>query len=161
MKQLWAPWRMEFIAGEKEAGCIFCTRLGRQQDREDLILQRGPKTFTLLNKFPYGAGHLMVVPHQHTDDLAKLDAATAAELISQVGVWRGILTDALKAEGVNVGLNLGRAAGAGIEDHVHFHIVPRWVGDTNFMPVFSDTKVMPQALLETYDLLKAAIPAGS
>ena len=156
MKQLWAPWRMEFILGEKETGCIFCNRVERNTDREDLILARGQQSFVILNKFPYSNGHLMVVPYRHTETMAGLDAETSAEMMASLATWSEILTTTLKAEGFNVGLNLGKAAGAGIPDHIHFHLVPRWVGDTNFMPVFSDTKVMPQAMDETYEALVKA-----
>ncbi len=160
MKKLWAPWRMEFIEGEKGAGCIFCKRAERQQDEADLILWRGSKVFSILNRFPYGYGHLMVVPYQHSSELADLDPETGAELISALSQWTEIFNKQVGAQGLNIGANLGKAAGAGIEDHVHFHIVPRWVGDTNFMPIFGETKVMPEHLAETYRRLKSAWEAS-
>ncbi|MDX1402554.1 MAG: HIT domain-containing protein [Kiloniellales bacterium] len=152
---------MEFIEGEKEAGCIFCTRLARQNDREDLILHRADHCAVFLNKYPYSHGHLMVVPRQHTDSLGELSAETSAEIMTQLAAWSDLMRNKMKAEGFNVGVNLGKAAGAGIEHHVHFHLVPRWVGDTNFMPMLAETKVLSEALLATYDKLKAAKPVGS
>ncbi len=145
---------MEFILGEKEEGCIFCTRASRQNDRDDLILDRGDKSFVILNRYPYSNGHLMVVPYEHTDDMGSLSAETSAEIMASMAAWTQVLKQALKAEGINLGMNLGKAAGAGVKDHLHFHIVPRWVGDTNFMPVMSDTRVMPEAMDQTYELLK-------
>lgn len=156
MKNLWAPWRMDFITGDKEAGCIFCTRAERHNDSDDLILERGKTCFVMLNKFPYSNGHLMMVPYLHTDDLGQLDAATSTELMSHFATWRAVMASALQAQGFNIGMNLGDAAGAGVKDHLHFHLVPRWVGDTNFMPVFSDTRVLPEALAQTYAKLKQA-----
>lgn len=156
MKPLWAPWRMQFIEGEKEAGCIFCTRIGRQNDRDDLILHRAEHSTVFLNKYPYSHGHLMVVPNRHTDSLGDLSADCSSEVIAQLAAWSDVMRDTMKAEGFNMGLNLGRPAGAGIEHHVHFHLVPRWVGDTNFMPMLAETKVMSEALMATYDKLKMA-----
>lgn len=147
---------MEFIEGEKEGGCIFCTRLQRENDRDDLILHRAQHCAVFLNKYPYSHGHVMIVPRQHTDSLGALSAEASAEIMAQAAKWSDLMRDAMNAEGFNMGLNLGRAAGAGIEHHVHFHLVPRWVGDTNFMPMLAETKVLSEALLETYDKLKAA-----
>lgn len=154
MKQLWAPWRMEFILGEKEEGCIFCNRVKRHNDQEDLILSRGKTSFVLLNKYPYSNGHLMVVPYKHSDSMADLSARTAAEIMAFLSDWSDIIRSTFHAEGINIGMNLGKAAGAGVSEHLHFHLVPRWVGDTNFMPVFSDTRIIPEALEETYKTLK-------
>lgn len=156
MERIWAPWRMEFIAGEKEEDCLFCNRIQRDKDCEDLILERGKNSFTLLNKYPYSHGHLMVVPYCHTDDLGGLDAETSAELLSSLGQWMTIMRRDLKAQGFNVGINLGAAAGAGVQGHVHFHLVPRWVGDTNFMPALAETKVLPEHLNRTYERLRQA-----
>ena len=156
MKPLWAPWRMEFIQGEKEPGCVLC-RLAKSEDHaEDLVLVTGEHAYVLLNRYPYNNAHLMVVPYQHTSSLSDLDAVTAAEMMTFLGDWTTLLQNKLNAEGFNIGLNLGRAAGAGIEDHVHFHLVPRWMGDTNFMPVIADTRVVPEALQETRRKLKQA-----
>jgi len=155
-KTLWAPWRMEFILGEKESGCVLC-RLAKSEDQSnDLVLAKGEHAYVVLNRYPYNNAHLMVVPYQHTESLGDLDAATSAELIKLLGDWTALLKKHLNAEGINIGLNLGKAAGAGIEDHLHFHLVPRWFGDTNFMPVMADTRVLPEALQETYQKLKTA-----
>lgn len=147
---------MTFIKGDKEEGCLFCTRIKRDQDREDLILDRGPNAFAILNKYPYNNGHLMVVPYQHTDNMDDLNPETAAELISYLARWSAVLEAAMKAQGFNIGVNLGEAAGAGIKEHLHFHLVPRWTGDTNFMPALAETKVIPDTLENTYDILTKA-----
>lgn len=156
MERIWAPWRMEFIRQAKVVGCIFCQHSKDVDDREALILQRGAHAFTMLNKYPYNSGHLMVIPYRHTDQLEDLKAATAEEIFAVSGRWTDILQQRFKAEGFNLGANLGRVAGAGVLGHFHFHIVPRWNGDTNFMPVLADTRVLPEYLHQTYDHLKAA-----
>src|SRR3989338_9071948 len=134
---LWAPWRMEFIAGKREPGCIFCTRIKRRRDRSDLILARGRKAFVILNKYPYNNGHLMVVPKRHTSKLERLTDEERLEMMELVAKSQRVLEKAIRPQGFNVGLNIGRAAGAGILGHLHFHVLPRWNGDTNFVPVFS------------------------
>ena len=154
MKQIFAPWRMEFIAGKKEKGCVFCTRVKRKQDRKDLILHRGKYSFVILNKYPYNNGHLMVVPYRHTASLQEICPEESAEIFSLMSQAEKIMKKTMHPEGFNVGLNLGKAAGAGIADHLHFHVVPRWFADTNFWPVLAETKTMPQHLMQTYDLLK-------
>ncbi|MBL7686048.1 MAG: HIT domain-containing protein [Deltaproteobacteria bacterium] len=157
MKQLWAPWRMQFITQPRTKGCIFCQFLKQKNDRENLILYRGRSAFIILNKFPYNNGHLMVVPHRHTAELRKLDSKTDIEMMQLVQKSVDALKKTMNPQGFNVGLNLGHAAGAGIVDHLHFHVVPRWVGDTNFMPIFSGDKVMVEYLHETYDRLHAIL----
>ena len=159
LSRLWAPWRGAYVAGddaaEPSAGCPFCVLPGRgpDADRSSLILHRGDAVYVILNAYPYNPGHLMVVPFDHVSDVAELGPDVAAEL------WRvglaaiAVLREALRCEGVNVGLNLGAAAGAGIADHVHLHAVPRWVGDTNFVSVVGATRVLPRALQEVYDAL--------
>lgn len=154
MKTSFAPWRLEFILGEREKGCVFCTRHKRKRDREDLILARGKHSFVILNKYPYNNGHLMVVPYKHVASLTKLSGAQAKEIFEFLAKAEKVMTKAMKPHGFNGGLNLGRAAGAGIDDHIHFHLIPRWFGDTNFWPVVSETKSMPQHLMTTYDLMK-------
>jgi ATP adenylyltransferase len=154
MERIWAPWRMDFIRGEKEEGCIFCTRIARDQDRGDLILERRKHSCTFLNKFPYTNGHLMVIPYQHTADLSALQDDEMLEIMQTLRDWARVMQDNFRTEGINIGLNLGKAAGAGIVGHVHYHLIPRWVGDTNFMPVISDTRVMPEYIEKTYDQLK-------
>ena len=157
-KPLWAPWRLDYIqqAGEQD-GCVFCAEAADSLPAEDtLVVHRGDLCFALLNRFPYTSGHLMVAPYRHIGELAELSAAEVAE--------RHLLTvaslDALRAvyhpDGFNVGWNLGAMAGGSITGHLHEHVVPRWSGDTNFMPVLADVKIMPEYLLETREKLRSA-----
>jgi ATP adenylyltransferase len=158
MEYLWAPWRMAYIdAPKKVAGCVFCSKLDQGQDREQLILHRGEHCFVIMNLFPYNNGHLMVAPYRHTADLVGLSAAEQEEMMRLTRHGVRLLTEAFHPEGFNLGMNLGRTAGAGVEDHLHMHIVPRWNGDTNFMPVLAETKVLPDALYGTYDKVAAAM----
>jgi ATP adenylyltransferase len=165
VNQLWAPWRLEFIEeakGEKPAGCIFCdfpAQQGAEADRKNLILTRSRHSFTILNKFPYNNGHLMVVPRRHTADYAGLPAEEVADLTQLLQLSLRALAKAYQPDGCNLGMNLGRVAGAGIADHLHWHAVPRWAGDTNFMPVIGDTKVMIEHVNASYDRLRAAFEA--
>ncbi|HSK16650.1 MAG TPA: HIT domain-containing protein [Gaiellaceae bacterium] len=146
MKQLWAPWRLEYIqAADEQDGCVFC-RASALGDEEGLVVRRGARAFVLLNRYPYASGHLMVAPHRHEDDFSALAGEEALEIHRLAATATGVLAQAYGAQGFNVGWNLGRIAGAGIVDHVHLHVVPRWAGDTNFMPVLADVKVMPEAL---------------
>ncbi len=153
MKRLWAPWRMEYILQEKPKGCIFCEKVKQNDDRHNLILYRGRSCFIIMNFYPYNNGHLMVVPYRHIADLAALNNSEREELMHLLGKSCAILQSVMKAEGFNIGMNLGRVAGAGIDDHLHFHVVPRWNGDTNFMPISGHTKVMAQGLYESWDTL--------
>ncbi len=154
MKKLWAPWRIEYIRSPKEGGCIFCDKPAGDNDREDLILYRGEKVFILMNLYPYNNAHLMLAPYIHVDNTKELDADTYKEIMVLADQSMAILKETMDAQGFNFGANIGAAAGAGIEDHIHFHIVPRWAGDTNFMPVLGHTKVEVQGLQECYDLLR-------
>jgi ATP adenylyltransferase len=151
---LWAPWRMEFIGGEPEPGCLFC-RTGRPggDDGANLVLWRGPSAFVIMNRFPYSNGHLMVAPYRHGGALGDLTRDEAAELLVVAGRCCGILQTAFRAEGFNVGFNLGKVAGAGVSEHLHLHVVPRWSGDTNFLPVLGETRVMPEYLEVTFGKL--------
>lgn len=151
---LWAPWRMEYIGREAEPGCLFC-RAGVPggADNETFVLWRGRLTFVILNRFPYTNGHMMVAPYRHAGSLATLEKDEAAELMALAGRCTGILQAAFRAEGFNVGFNLGKVAGAGVADHLHLHVVPRWAGDTNFLPVIGDTRVMPEYLGVTFQKL--------
>jgi len=151
---LWALWRMEYILGEKESGCIFCTRINQEKDRENLILFRGENNFIMMNKYPYNNGHLMVVPNRHTSEIDSLSDSEKLEMMNLVSKSMNVLKKAISPDGFNVGLNIGKIAGAGIDDHLHFHIVPRWAADTNFMPVVGQTKVISEELGETWDRLK-------
>jgi ATP adenylyltransferase len=150
---LWAPWRLEYVAGAPAARCIFCEPAPPVSDRERLILARGERTFVLLNRFPYAAGHLMVAPYAHVSRLHALDAPSRAELVERVAECERVLEGALGCEGINVGVNLGRAAGAGFADHLHVHLVPRWNGDTNFMTVVAELRVIPEHLERSFERL--------
>ena len=154
MKKLWAPWRIEYIRSPKEDGCIFCDKPAGDNDREDLILYHGEKVFILMNLYPYNNAHLMIAPYIHVDNTEELDADTYKEIMVLADQSMAILKETMDAQGFNFGANIGAAAGAGIEEHIHFHIVPRWAGDTNFMPVLGHTKVEVQGLQECYDLLR-------
>jgi ATP adenylyltransferase len=149
VKQLWAPWRLEYIEGPKPHGCFLCTAAMATDDEATLVVCRFRRSFVILNRFPYNAGHVMVVPKAHRARIADLDDGDALELLRLVDRTIEVMDRVFRAEGYNVGLNLGRAAGAGVEDHVHVHVVPRWAGDTNFMPVLDDVKVMPEHLQTT------------
>jgi len=153
---LWAPWRMAYIGSAREqSGCIFCAALaGEPRDR--LLLGTTPHSLAMLNRFPYQNGHLMIAPRRHTADLAALAGTEHADLAETLRRAIASLGTVLHPEGFNVGMNLGACAGAGVVDHLHWHIVPRWGGDTNFMPVLADVRVIPQHVLETYDRLRAA-----
>ena len=148
---------MTYIAGieKKDEGCIFCVKPAQERvhDKENLLLYRGDKCFVLMNLYPYNNGHLMVIPYKHTSDILDIDAETSAELWELVCMCKKALTAAMRPDGFNIGMNLGRTAGAGIDQHIHMHIVPRWNGDTNFMPVVGETKVISQALGDAYDML--------
>lgn len=157
MKVLWAPWRMEYILAEKTDGCIFCDKPREEKDKENHILYRAETCFVMLNIYPYNNGHLMVAPYRHLPDINKLSEKEQADLMATVGKSMEILTRALKPEGFNVGMNVGRISGAGVIDHLHIHIVPRWTADTNFMPVIGETKVIAQHLDTTYEQLRSAL----
>jgi len=150
MDVLWAPWRIEYLTLPKPEGCPLCQT---GDDRALLVLQRTQLVLILLNRYPYANGHLMVAPLRHTADLDDLSDAEMLALFQGVALCRRVLTRASAPEGFNVGLNLGRAGGAGIEDHLHLHVVPRWNGDSSFMLSVADTRVLPEALLGTYDRL--------
>ena len=153
MEHLWAPWRIEYIKKADEPGCIFCNKAAENNDVANLILYRGQHSFVIMNSYPYNPGHLMVAPYRH---VAALDELTDEELNEQfklVSRSVTVLKQVFKADGFNIGMNLGRIAGAGIDKHIHTHIVPRWVGDTSFMPVVGDINVVNEALKETYKKL--------
>ena len=157
-KPLWAPWRLEYIAqADEQEGCVFCTEAaGTLAPVESLRVHEGDTAIALLNKFPYSSGHLMVAPRRHVGQLGDLTHEEALEIHRFAVAAVALLTQIYGAEGFNLGWNLGRVAGAGIADHVHLHVVPRWAGDTNFMPVLADVKVIPEHLLETRDRLREA-----
>jgi ATP adenylyltransferase len=151
MKTMWAPWRIEYILGAKEKGCVFCNALSVS---DQLTLYKGKNTLVVMNKYPYINGHLLVAPSRHLSMLEELSQAEMGMLLSTVEQSVAILKKVMQPDGFNIGLNLGRVAGAGIEEHLHFHIVPRWSGDTNALAVFADVRVIPQHLQETFALLK-------
>jgi len=154
MKALWAPWRMEYILGDKEtAGCFFCPGGDRSTDEERLILALGPQTMVLMNRFPYNNGHLLVAPLRHVGRLEQLTPEETGAIMAAVQQSIRILQTVMRPEGFNVGLNLGKAAGAGVDEHLHVHIVPRWNGDTNFMGVVGEVRVIPEHIRATYHKL--------
>ena len=186
MQYLWTPWRMSYVSGAGDGGgedvdvreespsheaqeshlpqadstgCVFCdrVRLPESHDRASLILLRATHNFVILNLYPYNSAHLMIVPYLHTSDFAGLDAETAGEMVALAQRMVRIVNAEYSPEGYNIGMNLGKIAGAGLADHVHMHLVPRWAGDTNFMPIIGKTKVMPELLERTYDRLKGRL----
>jgi ATP adenylyltransferase len=155
--RIWAPWRLAYVkdaSKDDDAGCIFCTKPAEDDDRANLIVHRGKRCFVILNRFPYTNGHLMIAPYEHLPKLPELDADTMAEMMALAQRAMVLLDEAYGPQGYNAGLNQGRVAGAGFEGHIHLHVVPRWAGDTNYMPVLADTRVMPQSLEESWDGLK-------
>ncbi|MDP2931848.1 MAG: HIT domain-containing protein [Chloroflexota bacterium] len=154
MKQIWAPWRIKYIEMDKPKGCIFCDKSRENNDEQNYILYRGEKNFVILNSFPYNPGHLMVAPYRHCGNMEELETAELHEHFELVSRSVKILKQVFEPGGLNIGVNIGRVAGAGIVDHFHTHIVPRWNGDTNFMPVFAEVKVIPEALADTYHKLR-------
>jgi len=154
MEQIWAPWRIEYVRLEKPAGCILCEKPEQSNDAPNYILYRGSRNYVIMNCYPYNPGHLMVVPYRHVDSLDKLTEEELHEHFEIVSRCTKLLREVFNPGGFNIGMNLGKVAGAGIDGHIHTHIVPRWQGDTNFMPVLADTRVIPEALAETYEKLK-------
>lgn len=159
MQPIWAPWRMEYVLEDKTSTsseqCVFCVGEDREEDRERQILYRGEHGFIVMNRYPYSNGHLLILPFRHVRDLSELTEEEGAELFRLLTLAREVLQKTLSPHGFNVGMNLGSAAGAGIPGHLHWHIVPRWQGDTNFMPVVGELRVIPQHLQRTYDMIAA------
>jgi ATP adenylyltransferase len=153
MERLWAPWRMEYILNKKPQHCIFCLADEGESDRDNYVLYRSTHSFAMLNRYPYCNGHLLVSPFRHVSGLDKLDSEELLDLFSAVSLCVSVLTERFSPQGLNIGMNLGKAAGAGVDDHIHVHIVPRWEGDTNFMTVVADVRVMPENLTATYERL--------
>jgi ATP adenylyltransferase len=161
MKQLWSPWRLEYLTAPAREECIFCCAAQDTNDRENLVLLRGERAFLILNRYPYNNGHFMVVPDLHVPSLEDLDTPVLTEMMLLLNRGLAALRAAMAPHGFNIGVNLGRVAGAGIAEHVHIHAVPRWIGDTNFMPVVGEMRVIPQTWLQTYDQIKAALELQS
>jgi len=155
MDVLWAPWRMAYVSGERQpAGCLFCTALAGDDDARHGILHRGPSSFLILNAFPYASGHVMAATNRHVASPEELDDAESLELMRVIQRALTALRAVYRPDGFNVGVNLGRVAGAGVEGHLHVHVVPRWAGDTNFMPVVGAVKVIPESLEDTFRRLR-------
>ncbi len=154
MKHLWSPWRIDYILGPKPDECVFCLPESADEDAERLVLHRGRRCFVIMNRFPYNSGHIMVCPYRHVMDLSLLDAETSHEIMDYMQFCTRVLMECYHCEGINIGLNLGQAAGAGIREHLHFHLVPRWNGDASFMTIMDDVRTMPDSLSNTYAKLK-------
>jgi ATP adenylyltransferase len=155
MEYIWAPWRVGYILGEKPKGCFLCDKPRENNDEENYILYRGKKNFIILNSYPYNPGHLLVAPYRHIGSIELLTAAERNENSELVSLSVKILKEVSRPAGFNIGSNLGAVAGAGVADHFHSHVVPRWLGDTNLMPVLNDTRIISQSLAETYQALAA------
>jgi ATP adenylyltransferase len=162
MDYLWSPWRYAYIAhvDEKPAKCIFCDALARKDDAATFIVYRGKKVFVILNRYPYTSGHVMIVPYAHVAQLELCDAETLGEMMQLASRVEQAFGANYKPDGMNVGMNLGKAAGAGVAGHLHLHALPRWFGDTNFMTVSGETRVHPEDLKITYERMKKALAAG-
>ncbi|MBN1793768.1 MAG: HIT domain-containing protein [Candidatus Omnitrophica bacterium] len=152
---MWAPWRKKYVASPSDEGCIFCIKPQEKKDRKNYILRRAKYSFALLNLYPYNNGHIMIAPYRHAATLSALKPCERNELWNMVVVFEEILQNALNPHGFNIGLNVGKAGGAGFDEHLHIHIVPRWSGDTNFMPVLADIKVIPESMESVYQVLTA------
>ena len=158
--RIWAPWRLAYVKGaskDSEDECIFCAKPAEEEDAENLIVHRGERCFTILNLYPYTNGHLMIAPFEHIARIQDLPPETTAEMMALAQKAISVLQSEYEPHGFNVGFNQGRVAGAGVEHHIHMHVVPRWGGDTNFMPVLADTRVMPQTLEQTYEALRGKL----
>jgi ATP adenylyltransferase len=158
-ERLWAPWRLEYIKSEKPDECIFCRALASDDDAGHYVVNRGERAFVMLNAFPYTNGHVMVSPNEHVGTLEGLGPDVLTEIMTLAQRSMAAIRAAYGPEGFNLGVNQGKVAGAGVEDHVHLHVVPRWAGDTNFMPVIADVRVLPQSLEDSYQALATSFPA--
>jgi ATP adenylyltransferase len=162
MDYLWTPWRYAYVStAEKISGCIFCELPKLGDDARIFIVYRGKTCFVILNSFPYTSGHVMIVPFQHLDELQKLPLEAAHEMIELAQRLEGVLRQLYAPDGVNLGMNIGRAAGAGIASHIHMHVLPRWVADSNFMTVVGETRVLPETLEQTYARIKGALQSAA
>jgi ATP adenylyltransferase len=158
MDHLFTPWRYAYVtSADRVPGCLFCHKLQEKDDEKALIVHRAKHCFVILNAFPYTAGHVMVVPYEHIEQLGKLSASAAEELMVLTQKLEGILQDLYHPDGINLGMNLGKAAGAGVAEHIHMHILPRWIADANFMSVIGETRVIPEDIATTYQRIRAKI----
>lgn len=153
METIWAPWRIEYILGPKPDACVLCLDAGLERDHERQVLYRGRLNFVIMNKFPYCNGHIMVAPYAHIADICELPAETANEFMRLVQLSAGVLNKHFHPQGINIGMNIGEAAGAGVREHLHCHLVPRWHGDSNFMAVLAEVRTIPEHLNQTYESL--------
>lgn len=161
LNHLWAPWRMQYVTKADDIeGCVFCACLQEGGDEANGILARARHSFVILNAFPYSSGHLMIVPYEHQNDLSCLPPEALAEMMTLAQIAVRVLHEQLRTEGANIGMNIGKAAGAGVKDHLHLHVVPRWAGDTNFMTTLSETRVVPQSLPDTWACLAPVLMAA-
>lgn len=157
MERIWAPWRIKYILEGYSDGCLFCN-VGRDaDDKKNLVIERSEHSFVVFNRFPYNNGHLMISPYRHNGKFEELTDGEMLEMSRSIQKWCTLLKSVMSPQGFNIGLNLGKVAGAGFEEHLHYHIVPRWNGDTNFMPVISDTRVLSESLDACYDKMKEAL----
>ncbi|MBI2817708.1 MAG: HIT domain-containing protein [Acidobacteria bacterium] len=155
MDYLWSPWRYQYVSQQlPEKGCVFCIKMQQSNDEENLVLYRGVNNYVLLNLYPYTSGHLMIAPYRHIGSLSAADDATWMEMAALTRKAEQALQKAYKPEGINLGMNLGKSAGAGIADHIHMHVLPRWHADSNFLTTISETRVLPEALEDSYRKLK-------
>lgn len=156
MEILWAPWRIKYIERPKSDDniCVFCEKIEQGDDRKKLVLYRGKSCYVVMNLYPYNNAHLMVVPYKHTDNISELSVEERLELMNLLVICKEVIQKSMAPHGFNIGMNLGTVAGAGVKDHLHFHIVPRWSGDTNFMPVFGKSDVISEGLEQTWERLK-------
>lgn len=162
MDHLFTPWRFAYVAAaDKQPGCVFCAKLREPDDAKALIVHRAEHCFVILNAFPYTAGHVMVVPYDHVDELRKLTDPAAQEMMTLTRKLEGILREVYIPDGINLGMNLGKAAGAGVAGHIHMHVLPRWFADANFMSVIGETRVVPESLEETYRKIREKFQRGS
>ena len=162
MKQIWTPWRMPYVTGqEKIDGCVFCEMIAqdRRHDAKNYIVYRGKQVFSVLNLYPYNNGHILVLPYEHVSSLEYVSGEIQADMMHLASYLMSLMRELMSPAGFNIGMNIGKAAGAGIDDHIHLHIVPRWHGDTNFMPVVAGTRVIPEWLDDTYEKLRALVEA--
>jgi ATP adenylyltransferase len=157
MDHLWSPWRYQYVSkSAPSAGCLFCVKGSEQRDKENYVVHRGPKTFVILNIYPYTTGHLMIAPYEHVASLEPASEPTLDEMMRMARLAEINLRQIYRPQGFNVGMNLGESAGAGVPGHIHMHVLPRWTGDTNFMTTVAETRVLPESLDVTYDKLKQA-----
>lgn len=162
MDYLWTPWRYAYVStADKATGCVFCGRMQRTDDREALIVHRGVHNFIVLNKFPYTSGHVMVVPYEHVDELRKLPSDAAQEMMSLSQKLEDVLRMEYHPDGINLGMNIGKAAGAGVAGHIHMHVLPRWMADANFVTVVGETRILPETLDLTWERLHKAFESDA